>query len=40
MINVLRRGRDHEAVLARFLTELSPDDERLLQQLLHDTGEQ
>ena len=40
MITVLRRGRDHEAVLARFLTELSPDDERLLQQLLHDTGEQ
>ncbi len=40
MITMLRRGHDHEAVLARFLTELSPDDERLLEHLLHDTGEQ
>ena len=40
MLTVLRRGRGHSAVLARFLTELSPDDERLLQQLLGDTGEQ
>ena len=40
VLTVLRRGHDHAAVLARFLTELSPDDERLLQQLLGDTGEQ
>jgi len=40
MLTVLRRGHDNAAVLARFLTELSPDDERLLQQLLGDTGEQ
>ena len=40
MLTVLRRGHDRAAVLARFLTELSADDERLLQQLIRDTGEQ
>ncbi len=39
MLTVLRRGHDRAAVLARFLTELSPGDERLLQQLIRDTGE-
>ncbi len=34
MHSLLREGRDHAAVLARFLTGLSPDDERLLHQLL------
>lgn len=33
---LLRQGSDHAAVLARFLTGLSPDDERVLHQLLRD----
>lgn len=36
---LLREGRDHAAVLARFVTGLSPDDERLLHQLLRDAEE-
>jgi predicted transcriptional regulator len=34
---LLRQGSDHAAVLARFITGLSPDDERVLHQLLRDT---
>lgn len=34
MRSLLDRGRDREAVLARFVSELSPDDEALLQRLL------
>jgi predicted transcriptional regulator len=33
---LLRRRRDHEAVLARFVSDLAPEDERLLLSLLHD----
>jgi predicted transcriptional regulator len=33
---LLRQGSDHAAVLARFVTGLSPDDERVLHQLLRD----
>jgi predicted transcriptional regulator len=31
---LLRDGGDHAAVLARFVTSLSPDDERVLHELL------
>jgi predicted transcriptional regulator len=37
MHTLLRQGADHAAVFARFLHELSPEDEHLLQQALHDT---
>jgi predicted transcriptional regulator len=33
---LLRRRRDHAAVLARFIADLPPEDERLLLRLLHD----
>ncbi len=33
---LLRQGSDHAAVLARFLTGLSRDDERVLHQMLRD----
>ena len=36
---LLEEGRDHAAVLARFVTALSPDDERLLHELLRDEQE-
>jgi predicted transcriptional regulator len=36
MNDLLRRRRDHAAVLARFVSELAPEDERLLQRLLHE----
>lgn len=36
MNDLLRRRRDHAAVLARFVSELAPEDERLLQRLLRD----
>jgi predicted transcriptional regulator len=32
---LLRRRRDHAAVLARFVADLPPEDERLLFRLLH-----
>ncbi|MFD3520202.1 BlaI/MecI/CopY family transcriptional regulator [Streptomyces sp. NPDC058653] len=35
MRRVLDAESDREAVLARFVTTLSPDDERLLRDLLH-----
>ncbi len=37
MHELLRSGRDRAAVLTRFLTDLSHDDERLLQQLLRES---
>jgi predicted transcriptional regulator len=39
MTDLLRRRHDHAAVLARFVAELPPEDERLLLRLLreHDT---
>jgi hypothetical protein len=33
---LLRRRQDHAAVLARFVSELPPEDERLLLRLLRD----
>jgi predicted transcriptional regulator len=36
MSALLRRRQDHEAVLARFVSELPPEDERLLLRLLRD----
>lgn len=36
MNDLLRRRSDHAAVLARFVSELAPEDERLLQRLLRD----
>ena len=40
MHDLLRRRRDRAAVLARFVSDLAPEDERLLQQLLrHDDAE-
>jgi predicted transcriptional regulator len=36
MNDLLQRRRDHAAVLARFVSELAPEDERLLQHLLRD----
>ncbi len=36
---LLRDGRDHAAVLARFVTGLSPDDERVLHHLLRDADQ-
>ncbi|MEU8964703.1 MULTISPECIES: BlaI/MecI/CopY family transcriptional regulator [unclassified Streptomyces] len=41
MRSVLEEGSDREAVLARFVSELSAQDEELLQQLLsgHDVGD-
>lgn len=38
MHELLSRRSDHEAVLARFVSELTPEDERLLQRLLDDGG--
>ncbi|MGI5200452.1 BlaI/MecI/CopY family transcriptional regulator [Spirillospora sp. CA-108201] len=38
MHELLGRRRDRAAVLARFVAELSPGDEALLQRLLRDTG--
>ncbi|MEW1779783.1 BlaI/MecI/CopY family transcriptional regulator [Streptomyces sp. NPDC086777] len=40
MHTLLERGSDREAVLSRFVSELSPEDEQLLQRLLgeHDSG--
>lgn len=35
MHDLLSRRRDRAAVLARFVSELTPEDEVLLQQLLH-----
>ncbi|WP_030262444.1 BlaI/MecI/CopY family transcriptional regulator [Streptomyces violens] len=39
MRRVLDAEADREAVLASFVTALSPDDERLLRGLLHEAGE-
>lgn len=39
MRRVLDAESDREAVLARFVTALSPTDEKLLRQLLSDPGE-
>jgi predicted transcriptional regulator len=36
MNDLLRRRRDHAAVLARFVSDLPPEDERLLQRLLRE----
>lgn len=36
MNDLLRRRRDHAAVLARFVSELAPEDEQLLHRLLRD----
>jgi predicted transcriptional regulator len=36
MTDLLRRRRDHAAVLARFVAELPPEDERLLVRLLRE----
>jgi predicted transcriptional regulator len=36
MNDLLRRRRDHAAVLARFVSELDPEDEELLQRLLRE----
>jgi predicted transcriptional regulator len=36
MTALLRRRQDHAAVLARFVSELPPEDERLLLRLLRD----
>jgi hypothetical protein len=33
---LLRRRHDHAAVLARFVSDLPPEDERLLLRLLRD----
>jgi predicted transcriptional regulator len=38
MTDLLRRRRDHAAVLARFVSELTPEDERVLQRLLREEG--
>ena len=38
MNDLLRRRSDHAAVLARFVSELAPEDERVLQRLLRDDG--
>lgn len=34
MVSLLEHGSDRQAVLARFVSELSPEDERLVQELL------
>jgi predicted transcriptional regulator len=40
MHDLLRRRHDRAAVLARFVSDLAPEDERLLQQLLrHDDAD-
>jgi predicted transcriptional regulator len=39
MNELLRRRRDRAAVLARFVSELAPEDEELLQRLLREGGE-
>ncbi|MDX3075864.1 BlaI/MecI/CopY family transcriptional regulator [Streptomyces sp. MI02-7b] len=39
MRSLLDHGSDREAVLSRFVEELSADDERLLQRLLGEHGE-
>ncbi len=39
MRSLLEHGSDREAVLARFVDELSAEDERLLQRLLGGHGE-
>ncbi|WP_265736724.1 BlaI/MecI/CopY family transcriptional regulator [Peterkaempfera griseoplana] len=39
MFSLLERGSDRQAVLARFVSELTDEDERLLQRLLQ-TGEE
>jgi predicted transcriptional regulator len=36
MNDLLRRRRDHAAVLARFVSELDPEDEEVLQRLLRE----
>jgi predicted transcriptional regulator len=38
MVSLLHRGSDRRAVLARFVSELSDEDERLMQQLLREDG--
>lgn len=38
MRRLLEGGQDSARVLARFVDELSPDDERLLQRLLNEQG--
>lgn len=38
MNELLRRRRDRAAVLARFVSELAPEDEELLQRLLGEGG--
>jgi hypothetical protein len=35
MHSLLDEGGDRAAVLARFLSDLSPEDEQLLEKLLH-----
>ncbi|WP_377272690.1 BlaI/MecI/CopY family transcriptional regulator [Peterkaempfera sp. SMS 1(5)a] len=39
MFSLLERGSDRQAVLARFVSELTDEDERLLQRLLHGDAE-
>lgn len=38
MLRLLESGRDRESVLARFVADLDEDDERMLAELLADSG--